>query len=59
MKPILKYIGMGMIIGGILPAVLHPLKITIFASIEDITAHAISAIIGALAGLIIYKTRNK
>ncbi len=59
MNSLLKHAVIGMIVGGILPAVLHPLKITVFVSLEDILAHTISTIIGALVGLIIYKIRNK
>ncbi len=59
MNSLLKHVLVGVIVGGILPAMLHPLKITVFVSLEDILAHTIGAIIGALTGLVIYKIRNK
>ena len=58
MNSLLKYIVVGIIIGGILPAILHPLKITVFSSVEDIVAHAISVVAGILISLIIYKIKK-
>ncbi len=60
MKPKLTYIIIGFILGGIiLPALLHPLKITVFASTTDIVTHLTGGLIGILISLIIYKLKNK
>lgn len=55
---LLKYLVTGVIMGESLPAILHPLGITIFASREDVLAHLISAVIGGGIALIIYKIRS-
>lgn len=57
MERILKYLVIGAIIGGLLPAIFHPLEITVFASIEDVSAHAIGVILGVIASLILYKIK--
>lgn len=59
MNSLLKYMLGGMVAGGILPGMLHLLKITVFASVEGIITHMIGAISGIIIGLVIYKLRNK
>jgi membrane associated rhomboid family serine protease len=59
MDSITKYILVGAIIGGILPATLHFLKITIFASVADILMHLIGMLFGALLGLIVWRINKK
>ena len=59
MKSLLKYMIIGAIIGGLLPAILHPLGITSFISIEDILMHFIGMLFGTLIGLIIWRTNKK
>lgn len=59
MNSLFKYMLIGAIIGGILPAILHPLGITIFISVEDILMHFIGMLFGALIGLIIWRTNKK
>lgn len=58
-KSLLKYLAAGIIIGGILPSILHPLNITVFASTTDILTHLISILIAVSISLIIYKIKNK
>ncbi len=53
-----KYAIVGMVIGGILPAFLHPLKITIFASVTGIAAHTAGALTGTLISLLIYEFKK-
>ncbi|MAE42815.1 hypothetical protein CMO93_03515 [Candidatus Woesearchaeota archaeon] len=59
MNSLIKYLAVGIIIGGILPGILYPLKITIFASTTDILIHLISILIAVSISLIIYKIKNK
>ena len=59
MKRILKYIVIGMIVGGSLPVILHPLEITVLASAGDIVVHTASAMVGIVISLIAYRIRNK
>lgn len=58
MNTVVKYAIAGMFIGGTLPAFLHPLKITIFASAMGMTAHTAGALAGVLISLLIYKLKN-
>lgn len=59
MKAVLKYLMVGVVVGGLLPVIFHPLGITVFGSIEDVSAHTIGVIIGVIASLIIYKIKIK
>lgn len=55
-----KCVFVGLIGGGmILPALLHPIKITVLASVEDIINHAIGGLIGTFIGLVICKTKKQ
>ncbi len=58
MNSLAKYILLGIIVGGLLPGLLHPLKITIFASTNDLLAHIIGAIAGVLVAFLIHKLRT-
>jgi Ca2+/Na+ antiporter len=57
MKRIFKHLAVGAIIGGLLPAIFHPLGITVLTSMEDVSAHAIGVIIGVIVSLIIFKIK--
>lgn len=59
MKSKMKYAIIGLVAGGFLPAFLHPLKITVFASVGDVMIHIIGGLVGAAVGLGIYKIKSR
>ena len=60
MKTQIKYMIAGLVLGGILPALLHhPLNITIFASMGDITAHVIGGLIGISISLLVWRLNSR
>lgn len=59
MKSKTKYAVTGLVLGGFLPALLHPLKITVFTSIEDVLFHTIGGLAGISLGLLIWLLRSK
>lgn len=59
MKSKAKYAIIGLVLGGFLPALLHPLKITVFASIEGVIFHIIGGLAGISIGLLIWLLKSK
>ncbi len=59
MKSKTNYAIIGLVLGAFLPAVLHPLKATVFASVEDVIIHIIGGLVGTIVGLGFYKVINK
>ena len=59
MKSKTKYAIIGLVLGGFLPALLHPLKITGLVSVEDVIMHIIGGLVGTAIGLVVYKLKNK
>lgn len=54
-----KYVIVGLVLGGILlPALLHPLKITVFASTEDVSS-ALGALIGISISLLVWRLNSR
>ncbi len=59
MKSKTKYAIIGLVLGGFLPALLHPLQITVFTSMEDVLFHTIGGLAGISIGLLIWLLRSR